>query len=49
MKEVTKDDMCHCLMHCQRDMCQYYVYPSIVGIQCLFYLLCIYRLMLEIE
>ena len=20
MEEVTKDDMCHCLMHCQRDV-----------------------------
>ena len=40
MEEVTKDDMCHCFMNCQRDTCHYYVYPPIVGTQILYHILC---------
>ena len=39
MEEVTKDDMCHCFMHFQGDMCHHYVYPPIVGTQILYHIL----------
>ena len=44
MEEVTKDDMCHCFMNCQRDTCHYYVYPPIVETQILYHILCIDRI-----
>ena len=43
MEEVTEDDMCHCFMHCQRDMSHYHVYPPIVGTQLLYYIYIMYR------